>query len=771
MTTTEADLLAAVHCHPDDDAPRLAHADWLEANGDKERAEFIRLQIRAVRLGLQWHERYRAEQDAATLLRTHQVRWLGPTVPGLDWVWSRGYPEVLSVRDVAAFAAHGRDVLGRGPRVIRLTSPGDFAPAAFAACEALAQVRELRLEWSGLGDDFIGVLAASPHLGGLATLRLRYGAVTGAGLAHLAAAEGLAGLEELEVVGTTSVTVTQAAAFAGSRLLGSVRRLTFASIAFGGRAAGRLCAAGWRRLDSLRMEKAKLDGGSLAGLDAEALPALTRLALPGNRLGDAGAELVARAAPRGLRELDLSDNLIGQAGVAALAASGLAALERLDLHRNAIPDTGAALLAEASGLRGLTHLALSGNLIGDAGMMALGRSRVLSSLRDFQGKENPARPAVIDAVTRRFREGLPPLTDGPAAPAEAVAAAPAAVIGVAEEDGLVRAILADPRDVLARSAYADWLEEQGKPLHAELLRLPPGKGGRAGEILAEIAETLAGSTLSLESLGGLLSARVQLRSFVSRKFGDNAPAWLRGQHVTELHIKGSTRDWATVGAAPAMAHVRALSLRNLSMGDSGVVKFAEAAIAGPCALSLQGTYCASGGVTAVAGSAGLAGLCRLDVAGTRPGADGLRALAEGALGQGLQHLIAARTHTDNTGAGVVAQAAWPALVTLNLSGNKLGDAAARALAAAPGMPRLRNLDLSGNSITDAGVSALAGSALLGRLRWVRMANNALGAGGWQALARAVAAVPGCVLSVPRTGLSAARLAEFREMLGGRLVQE
>src|SRR4051794_27217534 len=35
--------------HPDDDAPRLVYADWLDENGNPERAEFIRAQVRLVK--------------------------------------------------------------------------------------------------------------------------------------------------------------------------------------------------------------------------------------------------------------------------------------------------------------------------------------------------------------------------------------------------------------------------------------------------------------------------------------------------------------------------------------------------------------------------------------------------------------------------------------------------------------------------------------------------------------------------------------------------
>src|SRR5438270_4460779 len=39
-------LLRAIETNPEDDAPRLVYADWLEENGNQPRAEFIRLQVR-----------------------------------------------------------------------------------------------------------------------------------------------------------------------------------------------------------------------------------------------------------------------------------------------------------------------------------------------------------------------------------------------------------------------------------------------------------------------------------------------------------------------------------------------------------------------------------------------------------------------------------------------------------------------------------------------------------------------------------------------------
>src|SRR3954467_769625 len=44
-------LLRAVFAHPEDDAPRLAYADWLdESGGEPERAALIRVQCELARL-------------------------------------------------------------------------------------------------------------------------------------------------------------------------------------------------------------------------------------------------------------------------------------------------------------------------------------------------------------------------------------------------------------------------------------------------------------------------------------------------------------------------------------------------------------------------------------------------------------------------------------------------------------------------------------------------------------------------------------------------
>jgi uncharacterized protein (TIGR02996 family) len=44
-------FLASIIESSDDDAPRLIYADWLDENGQGERAEFIRVQCQLARMG------------------------------------------------------------------------------------------------------------------------------------------------------------------------------------------------------------------------------------------------------------------------------------------------------------------------------------------------------------------------------------------------------------------------------------------------------------------------------------------------------------------------------------------------------------------------------------------------------------------------------------------------------------------------------------------------------------------------------------------------
>lgn len=71
---TDADFLRAILAVPDDDAPRLIYADWLDENGQPERAEFIRVQCRIAEI-----------EHRRTELFNDDVDWIACTVGSASW--------------------------------------------------------------------------------------------------------------------------------------------------------------------------------------------------------------------------------------------------------------------------------------------------------------------------------------------------------------------------------------------------------------------------------------------------------------------------------------------------------------------------------------------------------------------------------------------------------------------------------------------------------------------------------------------------------------
>src|SRR5215208_5695078 len=70
-------LLAAIAAHPEEDTPRLVYADWLDENGQPERAEFVRVQCELARLGEHDDSPRKAElrQREKKLWTRHRRAW------------------------------------------------------------------------------------------------------------------------------------------------------------------------------------------------------------------------------------------------------------------------------------------------------------------------------------------------------------------------------------------------------------------------------------------------------------------------------------------------------------------------------------------------------------------------------------------------------------------------------------------------------------------------------------------------------------------------
>jgi uncharacterized protein (TIGR02996 family) len=366
MTHDEA-FLQAIREAPDDDAPRLIYADWLEEHGDADRAAFIRVQC-------SWADPQTEEPQAEALLaraeallRQHWEDWVGPlralvgphaSRRGEAWLAGEYHPAGLSrfCRGfVDALTLSADTVLEQTPtltrlvplRRLRLWGAGRRA-AELAACAFLGGVTELDfLDYfdSPLTAGGACALAGSPHLGRLTVLNLYRNNVSDRGVEALARAPWFGGLRALNL---------------------SDNGVSCAAI--------RVLATARPHLAVLRLGDNGLGPEGVEALAATAGPgSLQALDLHRNPLGDRGAATLAEAPLlRTLSALDLSSCEVSDTGVAALARSPhLARLRLLELNHNRITDRGARALAASPHLAHLEALGLVGNAAFAGGRAAL----------------------------------------------------------------------------------------------------------------------------------------------------------------------------------------------------------------------------------------------------------------------------------------------------------------------------------------------------------------------------------------------------------------
>jgi uncharacterized protein (TIGR02996 family) len=357
---TQEAFLAAIVEAPDDDAPRLVFADWLEDHGEVERAEFIRVQCDLARRPADDPSRPALELRERRLVRRHLRTWRAPlpNLKGIRWGGlERGFTAEVTVSKVEAFVAHAEGLFAAAP-VIRahFNNMGPKQARILAGCPALLHLRELSTS-PGLGDEGLSALAESPFVTNVTTLALRGNWVREAGAAALASSPHFARLTILDL-NEDKIGDQGAAALAGSPHLKQLRELRL----------------GW---NSIGPEGA----GALA--HSPNLANLTALYLHGNSIGAAGMEALARSPHlRRLRTLTLRNTDIGDAGLAALAASPLLSqLHALDLTQTWIGEAGVIALARSRNAANLTSLTLADHRgIGDDAARALAASPWLARL-------------------------------------------------------------------------------------------------------------------------------------------------------------------------------------------------------------------------------------------------------------------------------------------------------------------------------------------------------------------------------------------------------
>jgi uncharacterized protein (TIGR02996 family) len=316
----EQAFLADVAERPDDDAPRLIYADWLQDNGDPDRAELIRAQCELAGKRVVGGKARRAElkRRVDALFQENGGRWaraFGDWCPDYLSGWSRGFPDHVRLGPTLTALAQCLPALVAVAPIqsvfldVRSVSAGEGA--TLAACPALAGLRRLTL-WGDLGGgnsqderqrycDELSALLRSPHL----------------------------------------------------------RQL--------------------RKFESVQLS---LDNDALTPLLT--MEHLESLRFYSNRLDDQATRLICKSplAAR-LTELMLAERITARTARTLAQTPALANLKTLDLDQGGIGDTGARHLAGAAHLAGLRSLRLYSNDIGDAGVAALAASPYLTRLREL----------------------------------------------------------------------------------------------------------------------------------------------------------------------------------------------------------------------------------------------------------------------------------------------------------------------------------------------------------------------------------------------------
>jgi uncharacterized protein (TIGR02996 family) len=329
-----AGLFAAVKQAPDDDAPRLVLADWLEEHGDDEdraHAELIRTQCEIQRL-------------TASIV--------APDNPGPlhSLLCSAGY-------NTSLVPYHFSAIVEQDARVQELLSRQE---------ELLKVFRAERGRIRGLSFDHIHEFNR-----GFVALGLNYSPFRAREMAAYAASPAGPRVETL----TVAIAPSNVGTIGRNALLGHASGLTVCSFLADNKSVASLLAspqlAGLRRLDLGRLLRAEKALPALA--DAPQRGQLTHLYLYGSNISPARARALAAIELPSLEALNVAGNMeLGPKGVAELAAAPfLGQLRELDLTNCRLGAEGVQALMSAPGFRCPDHLELASNALGGAGLRAL----------------------------------------------------------------------------------------------------------------------------------------------------------------------------------------------------------------------------------------------------------------------------------------------------------------------------------------------------------------------------------------------------------------
>jgi uncharacterized protein (TIGR02996 family) len=391
---TNPALEAAVIANAEDDTPRLAYADWLDENGDPDRAAFIRTQVAL------W-DKNPADEDYVGLVEAksefetlhiparleqpvpEEVRFShsGSRLDDESQGFHRGFPffarepstvdgpltrehasafkrvfrrlfqttTIRGLRFSGWFSSH-LDLLLSSPESRKLSAlcieggASDSRPSVRAVRTVIDSPAAPKLKW--LGVNYVNttdakILASLPTVGALRRYQGSFQQCEPKPLQQLLTSDGFRGLHRIRVA------LSDANAAVGVRALAQLPELhTLESYSFGPREVAALGAGKFRALGKLSLHSAPLNGAGAVALAKAKMPALRVLELAGCGMGDEEINTLARS-PRfeNLHSLLLADPISDDA-ITAIAESGSAAhLRALEIQGSSVGSRGLQLLA------------------------------------------------------------------------------------------------------------------------------------------------------------------------------------------------------------------------------------------------------------------------------------------------------------------------------------------------------------------------------------------------------------------------------------------
>ena len=168
-------FLQAILANPNDDAPRLIYADWLEEQGDVARAEFIRVQCAMAKYHVFDPARLALMVRGKELQAVHQNEWLGEARQWMQgWTFARGFVEKAALYP-NQFLKHVERLFAREPvRWLRLLRAGRSMGKILAngALARLSRLTTLDLSHNEMGNEATNQLVLSPQWATLRVLNL-----------------------------------------------------------------------------------------------------------------------------------------------------------------------------------------------------------------------------------------------------------------------------------------------------------------------------------------------------------------------------------------------------------------------------------------------------------------------------------------------------------------------------------------------------------------------------------------------------------------------